>query len=203
MRLFTSVECQHHSKPFLPYWCAFTDCKSAYCILKIPHFLENAVFEDENIILTEAYYIKGKKRWERKQKGGKEQRKQREWSGRILFSSPDSWFIIIKFCRGFHLLLHIHFFSETSPQSQSAVLQNCLCPTLCSQTEPTLLALCKIKKQGLSPPNGPFSLLPFWIIVPSLNYKVNFEHTAFFLESHWSLMIWSQKSMVIGGHLQF
>lgn len=73
---FTSVECQHHSKPFLPYWCAFTDCKSAYCILKIPHFLENAVFEDENSILTEAYYIKGKKRWERKQKGGKEQRKQ-------------------------------------------------------------------------------------------------------------------------------
>ena len=66
-----------------------------------------------------------------------------------------------------------------------------LCPTLCSQTEPTLLALCKIKNQGLSPPNGPFSLLPFWIIVPSLNYKVSFEHTAFFLESHWSLMIWS------------
>lgn len=50
------------------HWCAFTDCISAYCILKIPHFLENAAFEDENIILTEAHYIKGKKRWERKGK---------------------------------------------------------------------------------------------------------------------------------------
>lgn len=57
-------------KRFLPYWCAFTGAKSAYCIFKIP-FLENAVFEDENIILTEAYYIKRGKRDERKKKGEK------------------------------------------------------------------------------------------------------------------------------------
>lgn len=40
--------------------CAFTDCKSAYCIVKILHFLENAAFEDENLSLTEAYYKKKK-----------------------------------------------------------------------------------------------------------------------------------------------
>lgn len=203
MHPFTSVECQGHSKRFLPYWCAFTDCKSAYCIFKIPHFLENAVFEDENIILTEAYYIKGKKRWERKKKGGKEQRKQREWSGRILFSSPDSWFIIIKFCRGFHLLLHIHFFSETSPQSQSAVLQYWSLSNLVQSNWANIISTLQNQETGPFSTKWSLSLLPFWIIVPFLNYKVNFEHTAFFLESYWLLMIWSQKSMLTGGRLQF
>lgn len=56
---FTSVECEHNSKRVLP-WSAFTDCKSAYCIFKIPHFLEITAFEDENLILTKAYYKKEK-----------------------------------------------------------------------------------------------------------------------------------------------
>lgn len=67
---FTSVECEHNSKRVLS-WCAFTDCKSAYCIFKIPHFLENAAFEDENLILTEACYKKGKKEMREKAERGK------------------------------------------------------------------------------------------------------------------------------------
>lgn len=61
-------------------WYAFTGCKSAYCIFKIPHFLENVAFEDENLILTEAHYKKDKikKRDEREKAGG--EREQRKWA---------------------------------------------------------------------------------------------------------------------------
>lgn len=165
------------------------DCKSAYCILKIPHFLENAAFEDENIILTGAYYIKGKKdeRGSRKGEGNKENKENDQVEFCFQVQTADllqSSFVEVSIY--FYIFIS---FQKLLLKANQQCYSIGLCPTLCSQTEPTLLALCKIKNQGLSPPNGPFSLLPFWIIVPSLNYKVSFEHTAFFLESHWSLMI--------------
>jgi hypothetical protein len=53
----TSVELVHNWKSVPCCW-AFTDCKSAYCILKIQHILENVAFEDKNLILREAYHKK-------------------------------------------------------------------------------------------------------------------------------------------------